>query len=53
MSLWDILPVEIQDIIVEKSFKLCREEYLEQNGKKHEKTEKGTFNCGCVKVYHV
>jgi hypothetical protein len=53
MSLWDILPVEIQDIIVEKSFKLCREEYLEQNGKKHEKKKKkqgrGLLTVGMLK----
>jgi len=39
-SLWDVLPVEIQDIIIENSFQLCREEYLNANRKKHNKNKK-------------
>jgi hypothetical protein len=39
-SLWDILPTEIQEIIIENSFQLCREEYLHQNRKKHERNKK-------------
>lgn len=39
-SLWDILPTEIQEIIIENSFQLCREEYLDQNRKKHERNKK-------------
>ena len=39
-SLWDILPTEIQEIIVDNSFQLCREEYLEYNKKRHEKNKK-------------
>ena len=39
-SLWDILPVELQEIIVEKSFKLVREDYLNINHKKHNKNKK-------------
>lgn len=40
MSLWDILPVEIQDIILEKSYDIQREEFLVHNGKKHQKRKK-------------
>lgn len=39
-SLWDILPTEIQEIIIDNSFQLCREEYLQQNRKKHERNKK-------------
>ena len=39
-SLWDILPVEIQEIIVENSFQLVREDYLNTNHKKHNKNKK-------------
>ena len=39
-SLWDILPTEVQDIIVENSFQLCREDYLQYNRKRHEKNKK-------------
>lgn len=39
-SLWDVLPVEIQDIIIENSFHLCREEYLNSNRKRHDKNKK-------------
>ena len=42
-SLWDILPTEIQEIIVDNSFQLCREEYLEYNKKRHEKNKKKQF----------
>ena len=41
-SLWDILPTEIQEIIVDNSFQLCREEYLEYNKKRHEKKQEKT-----------
>jgi hypothetical protein len=40
MSLWDTLPVELQEIIIENSYELCREEYLNANRKKHEKHKK-------------
>jgi len=40
MSLWDILPVEIQEIILEKSYDIQREEFLVHNGKKHQKRKK-------------
>ena len=39
-SLWDTLPVEIQDIIVENSFQLMREDYLNANRKKHNRNKK-------------
>ena len=39
-SLWDALPVELQDIVIENSFELCREEYLNANRKKHNKNKK-------------
>ena len=40
MSLWDLLPIELQDIIVNKSVELCREEYLNQGIKKHNRAKK-------------
>lgn len=39
-SLWDSLPVELQEIIMEKSIELTREEYLAQGARKHEKMKK-------------
>ena len=39
-SLWDALPVELQEIIIENSFELCREEYLHVNRKHHNKNKK-------------
>ena len=39
-SLWDALPVELQEIVIENSFELCREEYLNANRKKHNKNKK-------------
>lgn len=39
-SLWDILPIELQEIIIENSYELCREEYLATNRKKHDKHKK-------------
>jgi len=38
--MWDDLPIELQEIIMEKSVQLCREEYLESNGKKHQRQKK-------------
>ncbi|MAG09772.1 MAG: hypothetical protein CL494_05110 [Actinobacteria bacterium] len=40
MSLWDVLPIEIQEIILSKSIDLTREEYLNTEGKKHEKRKR-------------
>ena len=39
-SLWDTLPIELQEIIVENSYELCREEYLNSNRKRHNKNKK-------------
>ena len=39
-SLWDALPVELQEIVIENSFELCREEYLNANRKKHNRNKK-------------
>ena len=39
-SLWDTLPVEIQEIIIENSFQLMREDYLNANHKKHDRNKK-------------
>jgi len=38
--MWDDLPIELQEIIMEKSVQLCREEYLETNGRKHERQKR-------------
>lgn len=38
--MWDNLPVELQEIIMEKAMHLCREEYLEANGHKHARHKK-------------
>ena len=40
MSLWDTLPIELQEIITEKSFQLVREDYIKANHKKHNKNKK-------------
>ena len=39
-SLWDILPIELQEIILEKSIELCREEYLQAGIARHERAKK-------------
>src|SRR5210317_286336 len=39
-SLWDTLPIELQEIIIENSFQLFREDYLNANHKKHNKNKK-------------
>ena len=39
-SLWDILPSDVQEIIIDNSFQLCREEYLQCNRKSHERKKK-------------
>jgi hypothetical protein len=39
-SLWDTLPVEIQEIVIENSFQLMREDYLNANHKRHGKNKK-------------
>lgn len=40
MSLWDVLPLEIQEMILSKSIDLARVEYLNTEGKKHEKRKR-------------
>ena len=40
MSLWDTLPIELQEIIIENSFQLMREDYINANHKKHNKNKK-------------
>lgn len=39
-SLWDTLPTEIQEIIIENSFQLMREDYLNACHKKHNRNKK-------------
>lgn len=39
-SLWDTLPIELQEIIFHKSVELCRQEWLEQGHAKHERHKK-------------
>lgn len=39
-SLWDTLPTELQEIIIENSFQLMREDYLNANHKKHNRSKK-------------
>jgi hypothetical protein len=39
-SLWDMLPIELQEIIIEKSYQLTREDYINANHKKHNKNKK-------------
>ena len=39
-SLWDTLPVELQEMIMEKSYMLARDEYFAQGARKHEKEKK-------------
>jgi hypothetical protein len=39
-SLWDVLPIELQEIIIENSFQLMREDYLKANHKKHNRDKK-------------
>ena len=39
-SLWDTLPLELQEIIFHKSVDLCRQEWLEQGRVKHERHKK-------------
>jgi len=39
-SLWDILPIELQEIILEKSVELCREEYVNAGISKHNRAKK-------------
>ena len=40
MSLWDTLPIELQEIIIENSFQHMREDYINANHKKHNKNKK-------------
>lgn len=40
MSLWDHLPDDIQELILEKSYGLLRNDFLNMHGKKHEKRKK-------------
>jgi|TARA_R110001583_G_scaffold47752_3_gene149499 hypothetical protein len=39
-TLWDALPIELQEVIIENSFELCREEYLNVNRKNHNRNKK-------------
>ncbi|QIG59571.1 hypothetical protein [Dishui Lake phycodnavirus 2] len=39
-SLWDILPTELQEIILQKSIELCREDYLKAGIAKHNRAKK-------------
>ena len=39
-SLWDMLPVELQEIIIQNSFQLMRDEYINANHRKHNKNKK-------------
>ena len=39
-SLWNALPIELQEVIIENSFELCREEYLNVNRKNHNRNKK-------------
>ena len=39
-TLWDALPIELQEVIIENSFELCREEYLNVNRKHHNRNKK-------------
>jgi hypothetical protein len=39
-SLWDTLPIELQEIIVQNSFQLMRDEYINANHRKHNKNKK-------------
>ena len=39
-SLWDTLPIELQEIIIQNSFKLMRDEYINANHRKHNKNKK-------------
>lgn len=39
-TLWNALPIELQEVIIENSFELCREEYLNVNRKNHNRNKK-------------
>ena len=39
-SLWDIIPTELQEIILEKSIELCREDYINSGISKHNRAKK-------------
>ena len=39
-TLWDALPIELQEVIIENSFELCREEYLNVNRKNYNRNKK-------------
>lgn len=39
-SLWDTLPVELQELIMEKSYMLSREEFFAQGVRRHEKDKR-------------
>jgi hypothetical protein len=39
-SLWDTLPIELQEIIIQNSFQLMRDEYINANHRKHNKNKK-------------
>ena len=39
-SLWDLLPLDLQEIILEKSIELCREEYINAGISKHNRAKK-------------
>ena len=39
-SLWDTLPIELQEIIIQNSFQLMSDEYINANHRKHNKNKK-------------
>ena len=40
LNLWDVLPNELQEIILSKSVELCRQEYIEAGRAKHARNKK-------------
>src|SRR6056300_90949 len=38
--MWDILPLELQEIILEKSIEICREDYINAGIAKHNRAKK-------------
>jgi hypothetical protein len=52
-SLWDTLPIELQEIIIQNSFQLMRDEYINANHRKHNKNkkkrERGLLTAGVLR----
>jgi hypothetical protein len=52
-SLWDTLPIELQEIIIQNSFQLMRDEYINANHRKHNKNkkkrERGLLTAGMLR----